>query len=333
MFSYDDQCFFLRILECKKCQLRRLYHKLAVKELSAGNTTELISEPVEIKRHFHSITRILQVIKSIDQLIKNTKSHHEKLQIRKMVCNEHVIDIYEFIIHAADDNIHHLHLSGIGSSPPARWVKEILPAGQTELYFVGSGWKRRDFQTSVLCDIANKSLVLSPEKKQSKAIRDANKRWAKGYSNLESAKVEQKEERKSVRFVRGNGLVTEHRLIYHAGAAQILRKDKTWVLESMHRQRTMDEKEESKKFGESNNRGVFKNLFQPEEDKVEEDSDGGKGNVEEKENFESISFENEVVSSISNDDYHAGDDSSEEENPDNVAEDSEEDSDDDFADF
>ncbi|VDO03525.1 unnamed protein product [Rodentolepis nana] len=329
MFSYDDQCFFLRILECKKCQLRRLYHKLAAKELASRNAAELISEPIKIKRHFHSITRLLRVINSIDQQIKNTKSRYEQLQIRKMVCNEHVIDVYEFVIRAADDNVHHLHLSGIGSSPPAKWVKEIIPPGQTELYFVGSGWKRRDFQTSILCDIVNKSMTLSPEKKQSKAIRDANRRWAKGYSNVESAKVEQKEEGKSVRFARGNGLVTEHRLIYHAGAAKILRKDKTWVLESLHRQLMGDETEEPKKLGESNNRRVAKTSVQPEEDKGED----GEGNVEEKENFESISFENEVASIISSANYYANDNSSEEKSSGSQKEDSEEDSDDDFADF
>ncbi|VUZ52640.1 unnamed protein product [Hymenolepis diminuta] len=332
MFSYDDQCFFLRILECKKCLIRRLYHKLAARELSAGNTTDLVSEPLKTKRHFHSITRLLRVIKSIDLLIKNTKPHHEKLQIGRMVCKEHVIDAYEYVIRAADDNVHHLNLQGIGSSPPAKWVKKILPPGQTELYFVGSGWKRREIQFAVLRDIANKPLTLSPKKKYSKAVRDANKRWTKGYSNLESVKVEQKEGGKSVRFARGSGLVKEHLLIHHAEAAKILRKDKTWVIESMHRRQVECEEGEYKKMCEYNLRGIFKKSLHAEEEKEEDKGEGEKENIGE-ENVESISFENEFTSSDSEQQEDNDDDSSESENPESHDEDSQEDSDDEFDDF
>lgn len=110
MFSYDDYLFFQRILECKKCKLRRLYQRLAAKELFTRKTDGLVCQLPGPQNHFHRITRILRVINTVDQRIKIAKLPIERHRLRSMVCENHLFDAFDYIFHAADDNIHHLRI-------------------------------------------------------------------------------------------------------------------------------------------------------------------------------------------------------------------------------
>lgn len=83
----------------------------------------------------HSITRLFRVFYILDHLNEFDLSPEEQDILRQSVCKEHIKEAYDYILWAGGDNIYHLCHSGIGSSPPAKWVKFVFPRGQTELYF------------------------------------------------------------------------------------------------------------------------------------------------------------------------------------------------------
>ncbi|KAM7535749.1 hypothetical protein Aperf_G00000096014 [Anoplocephala perfoliata] len=272
MFSYDDYWFFQRILQCRECELRRLYQRLAAKELSTQKTDGLVCQPLRPRHHFHTITRILKVIKTVDQRIKATRSPLERHKLRSLTCEDHLFDAFDYIFHAADDNIHHLRIPGIGSSPPAKWVNEIFPRGQTVLYYAGLSKFQRASSVNILRDITNSCLAV-PIKRESIAVKKANRRWLRAYSDLSSNKVEHREG-KRVRFAKGQALVQVRPLIQYARAAQILRKDKTWLFAALCRRRadSVDERMRRTKLGK-----IFKSSKQPankeEEEAAEDDNE------------------------------------------------------------
>lgn len=176
LLSCSDYYYFTSILGCKRCSLRRLYHKLAAKELSKSQSSEWFIESLKPKRYFHSIIRLIKVIDDIEDRLRSSESQEERSKLRALICKEHANEIFQCMIYSADHISHNARMPNPVPSVGAKWVNGIFPSSSSPP-LPPSPPPRAD-STSLTNLVPHLS-------KESEAVLLANWRWSHLYHNVD----------------------------------------------------------------------------------------------------------------------------------------------------
>ncbi|KAM7535288.1 hypothetical protein Aperf_G00000095975 [Anoplocephala perfoliata] len=255
------------MLECQKCRLRQVYHSLIARELSDRPAADCWG-PVKPRHHLHQLARIIRAVliacrrqRTLYRSGGRPCSFNSPLPetllsrrpwVQRWICRCHATDLFHYLLYAADDDIYDLHLNEVDSSRSAKWVGDIFPKGQSELYRKSlSDFEKASclsqFRTSAtypnflrtyddfaptscgLKLIVGTSDLFAPFGRRSSEpdIEAANRRWNEGYKDLDSVKHVEKVG-KCVRFPKFSPVTSVHHLITYETACRHLREDRTW---------------------------------------------------------------------------------------------------------
>lgn len=241
MLSVDDLNFVQAMLQCRWCCLRLIYHRLARQELAgptecvkAGKSSgagkwsvagKSSSGTLRHTHHLHTLTRLIKAISSEQEARKACRNQKP----RRRVCRIHAADVLQYMLYAADDDIYHLHIRGVASSRPAKWVGEIFVKGQSQLYRMlgGDSEVKKDDDSS---DFGHFDWI-SP-KVVSKVVIEANRRWNDYYGgdmNRGAVQSHVAKTNKRVRFPNGSPVTGVFNLVVYAVKNRCIRRDHTWI--------------------------------------------------------------------------------------------------------
>uniref|UniRef100_A0A5K3G0I5 Uncharacterized protein n=1 Tax=Mesocestoides corti TaxID=53468 RepID=A0A5K3G0I5_MESCO len=278
LLSEDDLVFICRILECRRCRLRLIYHRLAARELSSGADT-LTCGSLKPRHHFHQLARFIKAINiatkwqnafrysgySFSNILTSSTGYALRASKgRRWTCSEHATDLFHHMFFSADDSVYHLGLHQVRASRPAEWTRLIFPKGQTEFFTKGySKFEKASYTTHSLRP-RNFSLhasdFFSPlsfifgsissgdvgsSQSPSSEIADANRRWDAGYGGVESMRTK-KRGQKCVSFPKFSPVTSVRHMIVYETANRLLRKDRTWewhFIDRVREGRTVDDEE------------------------------------------------------------------------------------------
>ncbi|KAM7535770.1 hypothetical protein Aperf_G00000096023 [Anoplocephala perfoliata] len=194
LLSWSDYYYFTSILECKKCTLRRLYHRFAAKELSKPQSSEWFNGPLRPNRYFHSIIRLIKVINEIEHRVRTNDSPEKRAHLRSLVCKEHASEVLQYMHHAADHDFHSPRIPKGVSSADAKWVHVILPKDHLELYH---NVPPSSSPTPPVNTSSYPTKMVSKPGSESEAILLANWRWSNFYRDVDP----ENRQRKGVKHV------------------------------------------------------------------------------------------------------------------------------------
>ncbi|KAM7535773.1 hypothetical protein Aperf_G00000094883 [Anoplocephala perfoliata] len=250
MLSIDDLNFLRATLECKWCYLRHNYHLLVRQELadatkcaksatpspstSAVASSSLSVQPSVQHSHFHSLTRLIKAIVTPVRKEEGKRRSRRGTSYRR-VCRRHAGDVLRYILYAVDDDIYHLHIRGVASSCPAKWVGEIFVKGESRLYRKLDEMRKRDADSCLPGNSDRGNLALPHSRRRvRKEIMEANRRWNEYYGGVGDMSGGRTpvhhvaKTNKRVRFPNGPALTKVFHLTANATKNGIVRRDHGW---------------------------------------------------------------------------------------------------------
>lgn len=209
--AHLPQFCVLRISWPNKARQRQRSHWLQHHPFDARNTS--------------TVWRCLAIL-AVEEERKRRQTTHRR------VCEIHGSDVLQYILDAADDDIYHLHIHGVASSLPAKWVGNIFAKGQSRLCKMldGESEVKKDDGSSIsgCFDWIFPKIV-------SKQLMEANRRWNDYYGGYVGMTVRQvSKANKQMNILNGTPVTKIFHLVVHA-----VRNHHTWMEAANERPRRM----------------------------------------------------------------------------------------------
>lgn len=209
--SASDFRYFGSLLECKKCKLRRLYHKAVTKFLARASDlpSSHFLKDLQFPNNFHSITRLINVIRDVELRIRRSNTPEKQKQLRKLICEGHAKEVFGYVLYIADPDIDeptkdHVKL-------PSKYTKRVCQIFPEGCSLLDSGVT---IDTDASQPILNPvDILMRNSEMKSERARLANLRWSVMYSEVSVNRCQSTPSRdKKVHFPEGNP-VTETRFL------------------------------------------------------------------------------------------------------------------------